>query len=179
MANSQFGQFDQGSPPRALALSCPDVDLAGAESILATHGLALLPVGGHGDLDRAAAVTTLFIIEVTDEGARSAVTWRADLAMYVPLNTPSPDQLLPPSWVSRYPDAYAQARQPAVTDSASEAELWDDEDEPGHVQVFVPIDELVALPREQWVFTNELVPKQQRRGRRFAPRVPTLVDIPD
>lgn len=179
MANSQFGEFDQIAQPRALALSCPDVDLAGAQSLLATHGLALLPAGGHGDLDRAATVTTLFIIEVTEEGARPAVTWRAHLAMHVPLVTPSPDQLLPPSWVSRHPDAYAQARQPTVTDGASEAELWDDEDEPAPAQVFVPIGQLVALSREQWVFTNELVPKQQRRGRRFAPRVPTLVDIPD
>jgi hypothetical protein len=38
---------------------------------------------------------------------------------------------------------------------------------------------LGPLPREEWVFANELVPKQRRGGRTFEPHAPVLVARPD
>lgn len=163
-----------------LVLSCPSDDLASAAAVIAAHGLALLPAGGEGDLPRAAGLQLLYIVEISDDGPRPAATWCADLGSSVPLSSPDPVDVLPPSWVTRHPDAYSRSRTPDVGsgDGPSEAELWDDEDEPSPVQIFVPVTNLRTLPREQWIFTNELVRKQQRGGRRFAPRVPTMVVLP-
>ena len=44
-----------------------------------------------------------------------------------------------------------------------------DEDAVGP-QSFFRVSGLSPLPRAEWVFANELVPKQQRRGRAFIPR---------
>jgi len=167
-------------PASCLVLSCPSDDLASAAQVITRHGLALLPAGGEGDLARAAGLQLLYIVEITDDGPRSAVTWSADLGISVPLSTPDPADVLPPSWLTRHPDAYARSRGVGgVSRGPSEAELWDDDDEPSPVQVFVPVTNLRRLPRKQWIFTNELVRKQQRGGRRFAPRVPTLVALPE
>src|SRR5215207_11288406 len=151
-----------GAPP-CLVLSCPSDDLASAVEVITRHGLALIPVGGEGDLGRAAGLTLLYIVEVADDGPRPAATWCADLGISVPLSAPDPADVLPPSWVSRHPEAYSRSRTPDVppSDGPSEAELWDDEDEPSPVQLFVPVTSLRSLPREQWIFTNELVRKQQ------------------
>jgi len=164
-----------------LVLSCPSEDLASAAEVITAHGLALLPAGGEGDLGRAVGLHLLYIVEISDDGPRSAVTWCADLGDSVPLSSPDPVDVLPPSWVARHPDAYSRSRTPDVrgSDHPTEAELWDDEDEPSPTQVFVPVTNLRSLPREQWIFTNELVRKQQRGGRRFAPRVPTMVALPE
>jgi len=170
-------------PASCLVLSCPSDDLASAAHVITRHGLALLPAGGEGDLSRAAGLQLLYIVEIANDGPRSAATWCADLGISVPLSTPDPADVLPPSWMSRHPEAYSRSRGGAAatgpSDGPSEAELWDDEDEPSPVQVFVPVTNLRRLPREQWIFTNELVRKQQRGGRRFAPRVPTLVVLPE
>ena len=165
----------------ALAATCPAPDVAATASIVSRHGLALLPAGGPGDLDRALEVTTLLLVELTEEGPKPAINWRAELAMHVPLSGPTPEELLPKTWLARHPQAYSRARQSSHLEQhgPTEAELWDDEDEPAPLQVFIPIERLVALTLEEQVFTNELVPKQQRRGRRFAPSVPTLVRLPD
>ena len=164
-----------------LVLSCPSEDLASAAAVITAHGFALLPAGGEGDLGRAAGLQLLYIVEVSDGGPRSAATWCAHLGNSVPLSSPDPADVLPPSWVTRHPEAYSRSRTPDVGsgDGPSEAELWDDEDEPSPVQVFVPVTNLRTLPRDQWIFTNELVRKQQRGGRRFAPRVPTMVVVPE
>ena len=60
-----------------------------------------------------------------------------------------------------------------------EDDEWDWDDGGTGPQSFLEVTDLELLPREDWVFTNELVPKQARRGRAFLPRVPTLVDLPD
>jgi hypothetical protein len=175
LSNSSPAARRQG---RALVLACPAEDLAAARTILAGHGMALLPAGGEGDLDQASDIEALYIVEITSEGARPAATFLAELAHHIPLSEPSPTDLLPATWMSRHPDAYPRARQPAPSE-LSEAELWDDEDEPISTQVFVPVSSLTTLQQADWVFTNELVRKQQRDGRSFAPRVPTVVGVPD
>ena len=165
-----------------LVLSCPSEDLASAAMVISRHGLALLPAGGEGDLGRAAGIQQIYIVEIDVGGPRSAATWCADLGVSVPLVSPDPADMLPPSWVTRHPDAYSRSREvndAHHSDGPTEAELWDDDDEPSPVQVFVPVTNLRTLPRSEWVFTNELVRKQLRGGRRFAPRVPTLVTLPE
>ena len=180
MANSSLRAVGGDADHRALvlALSCPEDDLIGAREVLARHDTVLLPAGGPGDLERSAGIETLYIIAVTQGGVRAAATWRADLAMSTPLTEPRPELLLPPSWRARHPRAYAQAREQTPDTAPGDADLWDD-DEPEPQQIFVPIVALVELPRSEWIFSNELVPKQDRRGRSFAPRVPTLVKLPD
>ena len=166
----------QREPGAALAVSCPTDDLVGLRRVLAVQSLAMLPVGGVGDLGRAAGVDLVLIVEIGADGPKPAITWRALLGTSSPLE-PDPGSLLPTSWVKRHPDGYAVARTPHPQ-VRSDAELWDDEDEPGPAQLFLPIRALKQLPRDQWLFANELVPKQRRAGRSFAPSTPTIVVVP-
>lgn len=165
----------------ALLLACPGADLEGAAVRVATYGLALLPAGGAGDLERCSPHLTLYLVVVDEDGARPAATWSAQLLDSVPLDHPRPDELLPPTWHERHADAYAQARAPAVDAESLIDPLDDDEDgeEDRARQVFIPVSDLTPLTKSSWLFTNELVPKQARGGRRFAPLVPTLVQLPD
>lgn len=164
---------------KALLLSCPSDDLASLLVVIGENGAALVPAGGAGDLEGALGVGTLYLVEVGADGPHPAAAWRAELRPMTPLTDPDPRALLPASWVARHPDAYSMARRPvAVGDNLTEDASWDD-DEPAPQQVFVPITNLEQLPKHRWLFTNELVPKQQRGGRRFAPRVPTLVQLVD
>jgi hypothetical protein len=158
-------------------VGCPSDDLIGLTEVLARRPLALLPVGGVGDLGSAAGLELVLFVEVTAEGPGSSITWRARLGNSTPLE-PDPASLLPATWVDRHPHAYALARM-SPQRGRSEAEFWDDEDEPPPAQLFLPISRLERLPRDHWLFANELVPKQHRAGRRFAPSVPTIVDVPD
>ena len=165
--------------PQALVLSCPTDDLASVRTLLEQGPVALVPSGGVGDLGLAAGVELLLIVEIDDDGPRSAITWQARLGDLTPLQ-PDPARLLPESWLRRHPDAYLRTRTPGARAAPTRDEHWDEEDEPADrpAQVFLPVTELQALPQAHWVFTNELVPKQRREGRRFAPRVPTLVTLP-
>jgi hypothetical protein len=162
-------------------MSCPSDDLLAIAELLSRRPIALLPVGGVGDLAAAAGVVTLLLVEVTDEGPRSAITWRGELASSTPLE-PDPKDLLPPSWVARHPDAYELSRAGRANEeqAADEVDGWDDwdDDERNAVQLFLPVTRLQQLPAAEWMFANELVPKQQRAGRRFAPRTPAVVPLP-
>ena len=55
---------------------------------------------------------------------------------------------------------------------------FDDDEDEHLVQAFVEVSGLEALPRDEWLFANELVGKQARRGRSYRPRVPTIVTLP-
>ena len=163
----------------ALVVSCPTADLLGLQALLRGQPVALLPVGGAGQLGESAGVSRLLLVEITEQGGPlSSIAWSGTLGTHTPLD-PDPEPLLPPSWAARHPDAYRHARQPATSTGPSEAELWDDEDEPTPAQVFLPVTTLEQLPRAAQISCNELVPKQQRGGRTFAPRVPTLVAVPE
>lgn len=167
----------------ALLLACPSADLDGATERVATFGLTLLPAGGAGDLDRCTPQLPLYLVVIDEDGAQPAATWFGRLLGSVPLDEPSPEDLLPPSWNERHADVYARARTPVV-DAASRGGPGDDEDgedgegEETAQQMFIPVTDLKPLARSSWLFTNELVPKQARGGRRFAPLVPTLVQLP-
>ena len=55
----------------------------------------------------------------------------------------------------------------------------DEDEEPVGPQSFFRIAQLARSPREEWIFANELVPKQQRGGRSFLPRAPTAIRLVD
>lgn len=171
-------------PHSALLLACPLDDLRAAVVVEASFGLALLPAGGAGDLGQCTPDTALYLMAIDRDGAQSAVTWSAKLSASVPLHDPEPQMLLPSPWRERHPTAYVRAREtgasPArdVTDDDADADFENDERE-DRCQLFVPLRALAPLPKGDWLFANELVPKQLRGGRRFAPRVPTLVTLPN
>ena len=167
------------APPvsRALVLSFPSDDLAAARDLLDRSSLVLLPAGGVGDLALAAGIEVLLVIELTDDGPRSAVSWRGSLATSSPL-TDDLRGLLPATWLTRHPDAYQRSRTSGVTHEAPDVDEGEDVD-PTPTQIYLPVVSLTEVPRNEWIFTNELVPKQRRDGRRFAPRVPMLVELPD
>jgi len=190
-----------------LLLACPKSDLEGAHALCRAGGLAVLPAGGAGDLPRTPLGASLLIVDLdvnfdgdtdgdNDDGSsRPVARWHAELAGQLPLDPERFNSLLPPTWVDRHPSAFASARIPARRndEAASEADSmerrwerqWELDGEPvpddgqPDGQVFLPVIGLEPLPRARWIFTNELVPKQARRGRRFLPRSPTLVQLPD
>ena len=191
------------STPTVLLLACPKADLEGAQALCARGGFAVLPAGGAGDLRLAPIGASLFIVDVdlgvdpnadheADLGSsRPVVRWHGRLGDQLPLDPQRFSSLLPPTWMRRHPTAYEQARNPGrpAEETLSDSDPWerqweldgqpvpDDGESPG-VQVFLPVIELEPLHTKDWIFTNELVPKQARRGRRFLPRIPTLVQLP-
>ena len=137
----------------------------------------VLPAGGPGDLDSAASETVVLVMP-TDTGADeiSAATWRATFVRRVPYEPGDSWPVgVPPTWVEEHP-----APEPAGPVPSATAEDEDeDEDEEAGPQSFLEVVDLAPLPRQEWLFANELVGKQARGGRYFRPRVPTLVELPD
>jgi hypothetical protein len=171
---------------RALLIAIP---LHHLESLVDAGGPVLLPAGGRGDLDAAAPGTPVLVMPTeTDDNRASAATWRATFVRRVPYEpgSPWPDGL-PASWTAEHP--VPEPAPPDDEDDDEDDEFWDDEDdedeeddeddEDDDVQSFLEVTDLGPLPRQEWVFANELVPKQARRGRFFQPRVPILVPLPD
>ena len=175
-------EFPSGRSPasglgHAVVVSCPADDLVSIARTLESQPVALLPVGGPGDLGRAAGVSALLLVEITEDGPRSAVTWRGTLASSTPIR-PDPGHLLPQAWVARHPGAYEASRQAGrVSPGAVTDDDWD-HDETALSQLYLPVSTLERLPRERWLFSNELVPKQGRMGRTFAPPTPVVVALP-
>ena len=166
------------SDERALLMAVP---LRHLESLAALgDGAALLPAGGVGDLDAASPGMPVFVM-ATDAGDAEvpAATWRATFVARLPYEpgSPWPDGL-PPTWVEEHVPA---ADLPDLVDKDEDEDDDGDEDDEDDVgpQAFLTVAGLERLPRESWLFTNELVRKQARRGRSFRPRVPTMVDLPD
>ena len=144
----------------------------------------VLPAGGPGDLDSASRGAVVLVMLADEEEDVAAATWAATFVRrvsYAP-GAPWPDGL-PPSWI----EEHAPPEPPAPLDDDphddldddpdDDADDWDD-DEVGP-QSFLEVAELRELPRDEWLFANELVGKQARGGRAFRPRVPTIVALPD
>jgi len=118
-----------------------------------------------------------------DDTEISAATWRATFVRRVAYEPGSPwPEGLPASWTAEHP---APEPAPAAADPDDAVDLddededaWEDDEDIGP-QSFLEVVDLAPLPRQEWLFANELVGKQARGGRYFRPRVPTLVDLPD
>lgn len=170
---------------RALLVAMPLRHLLGARAVQEVQGFAVMPAGGPGALDETPMHTAvLFIALDTGEAQLPAATWGAAFAGRVPHDPEDawPDAL-PPSWLDEHPLAVeltATTGSGNRGDGSDSEEGNDDEDDDDVMgpQSFFRVSALAPLPRSEWVFTNELVPKQQRRGRSFLPRTPTLISRP-
>jgi hypothetical protein len=169
---------------QALLIAIP---LRHLEAALETPGeRVVLPAGGPGDLDTTAPAAPILVMPTDEDDSEiSAATWRATFVRRVAYEPGSPwPEGLPASWTAEHP---APAPQPAPAaagpDDADDLDdededAWEDDEDIGP-QSFLEVVDLAPLPRQEWLFANELVGKQARGGRYFRPRVPTLVDLPD
>jgi hypothetical protein len=169
---------------QALLIAIP---LRHLEAALETPGeRVVLPAGGPGDLDTTAPAAPVLVMPTDEDDTEiSAATWRATFVRRVAYEPGSPwPEGLPASWTAEHP-APAPEPAPAAADPDDADDLddededaWEDDEDIGP-QSFLEVVDLVPLPRQEWVFANELVGKQARGGRYFRPRVPILVDLPD
>ncbi|MGH2631005.1 MAG: hypothetical protein ACRDHI_10685 [Actinomycetota bacterium] len=177
---------------RALLVAMPSRHLEPARAECEARGSVVLPAGGPGDLGEAPAGSRVLLI-ATDGGDAEvpAATWSARFEgplAYAP-GDPFPTGL-PETWLDEHADR-GEAPVPQEPDDDEDEDEdhdedddeddddgYDDEDAVGP-QSFFRVSGLSPLPTAEWVFTNELVPKQQRRGRSFIPRTPLLIEVPE
>ncbi len=178
----------------ALFVAMPERHLLSAASLDGSP--VVLPLGRLGDVPRAAIGCRVYCVALDDEGvAGPAATWGGTFAGW---SAPDDDDLpadptgLPPTWLEDRAAAAATADAEAaappdaadtpgrVEDAVAQGEDdEDDDDDPDRPrQVFVTVHGLVALERRDWIFANEVVPKQRRGARSFVPMTPTLVRLP-
>jgi hypothetical protein len=150
-------------------------------------GQVTLPAGGLGDL-ATTSPGTLVIVMATDAADADvpAATWRATFVRHLTYDLGAPWPAgLPPTWIEEHGDPPPAAPLHSERDAVpgDEDDPYDDDaddaDGPDLVQSFLEVTGLERLPRDEWLFANELVGKQARRGRSFLPRVPTMVSLPD
>jgi hypothetical protein len=114
---------------------------------------------------------TQVLLIISGEDAVPAATWRATLVRRIePPDDGFPDRL-PPSWLE---ERQVTSDVPVPDDSDD-----DDRDETAvGPQSYFEVERLEQLPKQDWVFANELVRKQERGGRAFFPRAPRLIRTP-
>lgn len=172
---------------QALLIALP---LRHLEAALAAGTEAVtLPAGGPGDLDAATPGLPVLVMAVdAGDGEVAAATWGATFARRVPydVGSPWPAGLLA-SWVEEHPVPDAPAAPDDLDDDLDDEDDVDDvdelddelDDEDDLTQSFLEVTGLRPLPRDEWLFANELVGKQARGGRSYRPRVPVVVTLPD
>jgi hypothetical protein len=157
----------ESTDDRVLVAGLPSRHLEGAVEICRVAGRVVLPAGSPGDLDLAPPGTVVLLM-ISGRDAVPAATWRATLVRRI---EPADDGFpggLPPSWLE---DRLAADEPSPATDDADEL------DDTGP-QSYFEVERLEPLPKEGWVFANELVRKQERGGRAFFPRAPRLIRPP-
>lgn len=165
---------------RALLIAMPSRHLEAARATCDEAGAVTLPAGGPGDLDDAHDGLTVLVI-ATDAGDAEvpAATWRAVFEGRVPHSPGDPwPQGLPDTWTEEHPWSGAVEAPPPPDRDHEDDDEEDDEDLVGP-QSFFRVRALAPSPRGEWVYANELVPKQQRGGRTFVPRTPHLIRFVD
>jgi hypothetical protein len=171
----------------------PLLHLEPARARCESQGTAVLPAGGPGDLDEVPTGSRVLLI-ATDAGDAEipAATWTARFEGRVAHAPGEPFPAgIPETWVEEHGDRdegpVPTSDPPRTTvdddefedDEFDDDEFDDDDEDAVGPQSFFRVSGLSPLPRAEWVFANELVPKQQRRGRSFIPRTPRLIDVPD
>lgn len=168
-----------GPGENVLLVGMPLRHLVDARQVCRAHGQVTLPAGGAGDLDDAPQGCIVYLM-ASDAGADEvpAATWAAIL---IGRRHSDPDpEGLPASWVEE-----RRTRVIAPRDEVPVSPFGDDDDEGdveethGTVQVYLDVRDLRPLDKQEWLFTNELVRKQERGGRTFFPRTPRLIRAPD
>lgn len=173
-----------GRDDRALLVAMPLRHLEAARALTETGGVVTLPAGGPGDLDETTLGVPVLII-ATDAGDQHvpAATWTARFEGRVPHSPsePWPDGL-PWTWLQEHGVRPAPPEVADPPDDHDDDEEPEDDEEPDDEaagpQSFFRVTGVSALERSEWVFANELVPKQQRGGRTFVPRQPRLITPP-
>jgi peptidoglycan hydrolase-like protein with peptidoglycan-binding domain len=164
---------------RALLVAMPLRHLDAAD---ASEGPTVtLPAGGPGDLDDTPPGTPVLVI-ATEAGDAEvpAATWSATFqgrVRYEPGSPWPPD--VPPTWVEEHPAPEPPTADVVHPDEDEDEDDDEEDDEAVGPQSFFRISGLARVPRSDWVFANELVPKQERGGRTFVPRAPRLIARPD
>lgn len=162
---------------QALLIAMP---LRHLESAMTAGPRVVLPAGGPGDLDAATPRMRVVVIatEAGDDEVPAA-TWGATFVRRVPYEPGSPwPEAVPVTWLAEHDPSELDAVGSRTQDDDPDDDPGDDEDVVGP-QSFLEVEHLNTLRRRSWLFTNELVRKQARRGRSFRPREPTIVDLPD
>jgi hypothetical protein len=149
-----------------LVAGLPSRHLDGAVEVCRVTGWVVLPAGSPGDLDLARPGTAVLLM-ISGQGAVPAATWRATFVRRIaPADDGFPDGL-PPTWL----EDRLTAHEPSP---ATEEE----EEEDAGPQSYFEVERLEPLPKQDWVFANELVRKQERGGRAYFPRAPRLIQPP-
>jgi hypothetical protein len=155
---------------QVLLAGLPARHLEGAVEICRAAGRVVLPAGSPGDLDLASPGTEVLLM-ISGEHAVPAATWHATLVRRIePSDNGYPDRL-PPSWLE---DRLVTSDGP----SPDRVEVDEDEDDIVGPQSYFEVEHLEPLPKQDWVFANELVRKQERGGRAFFPHAPRLIRTP-
>jgi hypothetical protein len=164
--------------PNALVVAMPERHL---EAAAAMPDPVVLPAGSPGDLEAAEPGWPVLLIPIETEGGAIAVRWRAEFLHRLAFQPgdPIPDRV-PPTWVGeRHRSPGADEADPGDRADPDEDVEPDEDDEGGGPQSFFAVTSLTRLPRSEWIFANELVPKQQRLGRTFLPRAPRAIRLRD
>ena len=172
------GLAGEGTSGQALLVGLPGRHLDAAVDACRAYGRVVIPAGSPGDLDSATPGMDVFLM-ISGVGAVPAATWRATFVRRVATTGPDdlPD-LLPTSWLEdRRSDAAAGVTHDDERDHDPDKDDEDDEDDTGP-QSFFEVERLEPLDKNDWLFANELVPKQERGGRAFFPRAPRLIRPP-
>jgi hypothetical protein len=169
---------------RALLVGMPLRHLEAAREIARGAGSAVMPAGGPGALDETTPGTPVLIIAMEPEDAGvPAATWTATFEGRVDHEPGDPwPEGLPGTWLEEHGHRAAEhPRSASITPEGASDDDEEDEDDDERIgpQSFFRVIGLRPLPRSDWVFANELVPKQRRGGRTFEPPAPVLVARPD
>jgi len=169
-------------PDRTLVLAMPLRHLEAGAAVCGAEGSVVLPAGGPGDIDDTPRGSRVLVI-ATEAGDAEvpAATWSAVFAGRVTHAPGDPWPAgLPATWVEEHDAPEPASPPPTLPEDEDEEEDEEEEDDdlPGP-QSFLRITALVPIPRDRWIFANELVPKQRRGGRSFVPHVPRLIRVID
>ena len=162
----------------AILAAVPLRHLRSGLEVCARYGRVALPAAGRADLAAALPGDAVYLYAYQVGGRPvPAATWRGELVRVVEAEDgghPVPD-LTPPTWREE-----RVAGDIAIGDDAADDDADDDDlVGAGPTEVFLEVVALRELDRREWMFTNELVPKQDRGARTFVPLAPVRVLLPD
>ena len=164
----------------AILAAVPLRHLRSGLDVCARFGRVALPVAGRADLATALPGDAVYLYAYQVGGRPvPAATWRGELVRVVEAEDgghPAPD-LTPPTWREERVagDIAIDAEPEPIGDDADDDDLVG----AGPTEVFLEVVALRELDRREWMFTNELVPKQDRGARTFVPLAPVRVLLPD
>lgn len=172
-------------PDRALLAAVPRRHLESGLSVQRRRGRVALPALAVGDLRVAEPGTDVYIYAHADDGRQPpAATWRARLRRWASAEPdgrhPYDGDLVPPSLVEEMRvarEVIASSAEAAGTRGRGEPEQLPADGE--GAGAYFEVEGLEELPKREWLFTNELVSKQERGSRYFMPSAPVLVRLPD